>query len=94
MNRKFSQEVRERAVRMVAEHRSEHSSDWETIRSIAEKIGCSAETLRKWVRQYEIDSGRRDGQAVARGIVGRPMREMGIGGMVRGRKDDDARRAA
>ncbi len=58
---RFSQEVRERAVRLVFDHRSEHGSQWEAIRSIAEKIGCSAETLRKWVRQTEVDSGRRGG---------------------------------
>ncbi len=53
---RFSQEVRERAVRMVFEHGSEYGSEWEAIGSIAEKIGCSAETLRKWVRQTEVDS--------------------------------------
>ena len=58
---RFSQEVRERAVRMVFEHRSEHGSQWEAICSIAEKIGCSAETLRKWVRRTEVDSGLRGG---------------------------------
>jgi transposase len=58
---RFSQEVRERAVRMVFEHRGEHASEWEAIGSIAEKIGCSTETLRKWVRQTEVDSGRRGG---------------------------------
>jgi transposase len=46
---------------MVFEHRAEYGSQWEAIRSIAEKIGCSAETLRKWVRQTEVDSGRRGG---------------------------------
>ncbi len=46
---------------MVLEHGSEYDSQWEAIRSIAEKIGCSAETLRKWVRQMEVDSGRRGG---------------------------------
>lgn len=58
---KFSQEVRERAVRMVAEHRGEYGSEWEAIGSIASKIGCTSETLRKWVRQAQIDSGRRAG---------------------------------
>jgi len=46
---------------MVFEHRGEYDSEWEAIGSIAEKIGCSAETLRKWVRQTEVDSGRRGG---------------------------------
>ncbi len=58
---RYSQEVRERAVRMVFEHGAEYGSQWEAIRSIAEKIGCSAETLRKWVRQTEVDAGRRGG---------------------------------
>jgi transposase len=58
---RFSQEVRERAVRMVFEHGVEYDSEWEAICSIAEKIGCSSETLRKWVRQTEVDSGRRGG---------------------------------
>jgi len=58
---RYSQEVRERAVRMVFEHGSEYDSEWEAICSIAEKIGCSSETLRKWVRRTEIDTGRRGG---------------------------------
>ena len=58
---KFSPEVRERAVRMVLEHQDQHASQWEAIRSIAAKIGCTGETLRKWVRQQEVDSGRRGG---------------------------------
>ena len=58
---RYSQEVRERAVRMVFEHGAEYGPQWEAIRSIAEKIGCSAETLRKWVRQTEVDAGRRGG---------------------------------
>jgi transposase-like protein len=48
---KFSPEVRERAVRMVFEHKGEHPSEWAAMSSIAAKIGCTAETLRHWVRQ-------------------------------------------
>jgi len=58
---KFSPEVQERAVRMVAEHAAEYESQWAAIVSIAAKIGCTAETLRRWVRQSERDSGKRDG---------------------------------
>ena len=58
---KFSPEVRTRAVRMVMEHEGAHESQWAAITSIAEKIGCTAETLRKWVRQAERDAGTRPG---------------------------------
>ena len=59
--KRYSPEVRERAVRMVFEHQSDHDSQWATMGSIASKIGCTAETLRKWVRQAERDQGRREG---------------------------------
>src|SRR5277367_6704245 len=62
---KFSPEIQERAVRMVSEHRSEHESQWAAIESIAAKIGCTAETLRRWVRQSERDTGARDGLSTA-----------------------------
>ena len=58
---RFSQEVRERAVRMVFEHRCDYGSEWATMQSIAAKIGCTAETLRSWVRRVEVDTGRRSG---------------------------------
>jgi transposase len=59
--RKYSAEVRERAVRMVWEHGPEHPSQWAAIMSIASKLGCTAETLRNWVRQVERDRGQRGG---------------------------------
>jgi len=58
---RFSPEVRQRAVRMVLDGGADHSSQWAAIGSIAAKIGCTGETLRKWVRQAERDSGQRAG---------------------------------
>ena len=58
---KFSPEVQERAVRMVLEHQKDHDSQWAAIGSISGKIGCTAETLRRWVRQAERDQGMRAG---------------------------------
>ena len=60
-SKRYSPEVRERAVRLVFEHEVEHDSQWAAIASIAAKMGCTAETLRKWVRQSERDQGRRAG---------------------------------
>jgi transposase-like protein len=58
---RYSPEVRERAVRLVFEHQGEYPSQWAALESIAPKIGCTAETLRKWVRQAERDQGMREG---------------------------------
>jgi transposase-like protein len=58
---KYSPEVRDRAVRMVFEHRGEHESQWAAIVSIAGKIGCTAQTLHGWVRRHERDTGLREG---------------------------------
>jgi len=58
---KFSPEVRERAVRMVQEHRGEYPSLWAAVESIAPKIGCVPQTLLEWVKREEVDTGQRDG---------------------------------
>lgn len=62
---KFSPEVRERAVRLVREQRSEHPSMWAAVESIAPMIGCTPQTLLDWVKREEIDLGERDGVSTA-----------------------------
>ena len=60
-SKRYAPEVREREVRLVFEHEGAHESQWAAIESIAAKTGCTAETLRTWVRQSERDQGRRAG---------------------------------
>lgn len=60
-SKRYSAEMRERAVRMVSEHRDEYGSQWAAIQSIAGKIGCTSESLRRWVQQAERDQGVRAG---------------------------------
>ena len=58
---KYAPELRERAVRLVFDHAGDYPSQWAAIRSVAEKIGCPREVLRRWVRQAERDAGQRPG---------------------------------
>lgn len=60
-SKKYSQEMKDRAVRLVKQTQAEHASEWAAIRSIASKVGCTAETLRNWVRQHERYEGQRPG---------------------------------
>lgn len=64
-SKKFSPEVRERAVRMVLEHRGEYPSLWAAVESIASKVGCVPQTLLGWVKRHEVDSGVREGVSTA-----------------------------
>jgi transposase len=59
--KRFSPELRERAIRLVAEQRKDYRSQWAVIESVAAKIGCSPQTLHSWIKRHEIDTGQRDG---------------------------------
>ena len=62
MPKQYPRELRERAVRLVAEHRGDYETEYAAIKSVAAKLGITtAETLRKWIRQAEVDGGRRPG---------------------------------
>ena len=60
-SKRYSPEIRERAVRMLFEHEKDYESRWAALVSISGKIGCTPETLRSWIKRSEIDSGHRDG---------------------------------
>ena len=59
--KRYPKEVRDRAVRLVLEQQNDHGSQWGAISSIASKIGCTPESLRRWLRIAEVDQGKRDG---------------------------------
>ena len=65
MPAKYDQDTKSKAVRLVREHRDEYDSEWAAIRAIAARLGMTAETLRKWVRQAEIDDGQAPGVSTA-----------------------------
>lgn len=61
----YDQQTRAKAVRLVTEHVDDYGSEWEAITTVAKRLGVNAETLRRWIRQDEIDAGDRDGQTTA-----------------------------
>ena len=58
---RYPAEVRERAIRLVVDHRDQYTSEWAVITSIVDKCGMTPETLRKWIRRAQVDSGSRQG---------------------------------
>ena len=61
MPSRYDEQTRARAVRLVREHAEDYASEWEAITTVSGRLGMSPETLRKWVRQAEIDAGEADG---------------------------------
>ena len=59
--KRYTPEFRQRAVRIFQEQCDQHASQWAAMQSIANKVGCTPETLRKWVKQVEIDQGKAAG---------------------------------
>ena len=86
---KFSPEVRERAVRLVQEHRGEYASTWAAIESIAPKIGCVPQTLHEWVKRAQVDTGARAGVTTAERAAHQGSRARGQGAAP-GQRDPEA----
>ncbi len=61
----YDPETRARAVRLVLEHRDDYPSEWAAITAVSKRLGMTAETLRSWIRQHQVDEGQRDGVSSA-----------------------------
>jgi transposase len=71
--RRFDRETRAKAVRLVQEHRGDYESEYAAIKAVATRLGMTAETLRKWLRQAEVDAGQTAGVTSE---TGRELREL------------------
>jgi transposase len=74
MHRRFDKEIRAKAVRLVQEHRSDYESEYAAIKAVSARLGMTAETLRKWVRQSEVDAGQRAGLSTESALELRELR--------------------
>lgn len=74
MPKRWDTETKEKAIRLVIEHRSDYSSEWAAITTIATRLGMSAETLRKWVRQSRVDAGQEEGVTTSQAALIRELR--------------------
>lgn len=63
MPKNYSQETKEKAIRLVRDHVEDYDSEWDAIKSVSKRLGMSAETLRKWIRQSDIDEGKAEGMS-------------------------------
>jgi transposase len=73
MPKQYDAQMRAKAVRLVQEHRDDYASEWEAMKAIGARLGINAETIRKWVRQAEIDAGQAVGTTTA---AAREIREL------------------
>ena len=65
MPSKYDEQTRAKAVRLVHDHRGDYASEWEAIKTVSGRLGMNAETLRKWLRQTEVDQGQAEGTTTA-----------------------------
>jgi transposase len=73
MPKQYDTETRAKAVRLVQDHRGDYASEYEAIKTIAARLGMNSETLRKWLRQAEVDTGQAEGTTTA---AARQIREL------------------
>ena len=68
MPTKYDPDIRAKAVRLVLDHRENYDSEWAAITAVSSRLGMTAETVRKWIRQHQVDAGQHDGVSSAAAI--------------------------